>query len=64
MFAYNKGVLHAGKYYTKPITRHCNMKDKKINLQQLLNEQFRLNIHIQELEIFIKEHKEGFPFLL
>ena len=40
------------------------MKDKKINFQQLLNEQCRLNIHIQELENFIKEHKEGFPFLL
>ena len=62
MFAYNKGVLHAGKYYAKPITRHCNMKDKKIHLQQLLNEQCRLYIHFQELENLIKELKEGFPF--
>jgi len=63
MFAY-KGVLYAGKYYAKPVVKHCNIKDKKIKLKQLLNEQRRLNIRIQELEIFIKEHKDGFPFLL
>lgn len=66
MFPY-RGVLHAGKYYSKPIVRHCNLKDKKIKLKQLLNEQRKLNIQIMKLRSYIEHHSvdmKEFPFLL
>ena len=53
MFAY-KGVLHAGKYYAKPIVKHCNLKDTKIKLKQLLNEQRRLKYSYSRIRKFYK----------
>lgn len=64
MFSY-KGVLHAGKYYGKPIIKHCNTKNNKIKLKRLLNEKRKLDLKIARLKSYI-EHEENadFPFLL
>jgi len=65
MILYN-GVLH-GLKYSKPIIKHCNIKDKKIKLQKLLQKQRKLNLQIKRLESYIEHHTfddKTFPFLL
>lgn len=65
MIIYN-GVLH-GLKYSKPIIKHCNIKDKKIKLQQLLQKQRKLNLQIKKLESYIEHYSyddKNFPFLL
>ena len=53
MFAY-KDVLHAGKYDTKPITRHCNMKDKKNKVTTIIKRTMQIKYTYSRIRKFYK----------
>lgn len=60
MFVY-KNVVRYGKYCPSIV------KNKKIKLKKLQNEQRKLNLHIRKLESYIQQHnadERNFPFLL
>jgi uncharacterized Rossmann fold enzyme len=61
MFVY-KNVVHYGRYCPSIV------KNKKIKLKKLKNQQRIINLQVRKLESYLKQHNDNenkfFPFLL